>query len=181
MTFTIDLVPHLDAGDRTKWPGDQNQRPLTELGRRQAQALADALAAEPVNALYSGPALRCRQSIEPLAERFGLAITVLPQLGEFEAWSTPEGWDSGPDGAIVGAFAAGTALAAVERIRSERPAGRAIACSHGHVIPALVAFLTAPHGLASVPLQRRGQWYRLCFEEERVSVELQEAAAGFPR
>ena len=59
--------------------------------------------------------------------------------------------------------------------------GRAVACPHGHVIPALVAFLSAAHGLASIPLQRRGQWYRLRFEGERVSVELQEAPAGFPR
>ena len=38
MTLTIDLVPHLDAGDRTKWHGDQNERPLSELGLRQAGA-----------------------------------------------------------------------------------------------------------------------------------------------
>ncbi len=37
---TIDLVPHMDAGDRTKWQGDQNVRPLTDLGRRQAAAMA---------------------------------------------------------------------------------------------------------------------------------------------
>ena len=184
MTLTIDLFPHLDAGDKTKWPGDQNQRPLTELGRRQAQALAGALATEPVDALYSSPALRCRQSIEPLAERFALAITVLTGLGEFEAWSTPEGWEgwgSGPDGPFVGAFAAGTALAALEQIRSGHPAGRVIACSHGHIIPAFVAFLSAAHGLASGPLQHRGQWYRLRFEGEQVSIELQEATADFPR
>ena len=178
MTLTIELVPHLDAGDRTKWPGDQNQRPLTELGRRQAQALAGALAAEPVDALYSSPALRCRQSIEPLAERFGLPITVLPELAEFDVRSTPEGWGSGPDSA----FAAGTAFAAVERIRSERPPGRAIACSHGGIIPALVAFLTAAHSLEGVPeLTHRGQWYRLRFEGERVSIDIEEASAGFPR
>lgn len=181
MTLTIDLVAHLDAVDRAEWPGDQDQRPLTELGRRQAQALADALAAEPVDALYSGPALRCRQTIEPLAERLRLAIDVLPGLGEFEAWNTPAGWDSGPEGASVGAFAAGTALAALERIESQYPEGRAIACSHGHIIPALVAFLIAAHGLASPPWHHRGQWYRLRFEGERVSVELQDAAGGFPR
>ena len=178
MTLTIDLVAHMDAGDRDKWHGDHNERPLTELGRRQALATSDALSSEPADALYSSPALRCRQSIEPLAERFGLPITVLPELAEFDVRSTPEGWGSGPDSA----FAAGTAFAAVERIRSERPPGRAIACSHGGIIPALVAFLTAAHNLEGVPeLTHRGQWYRLRFEGERVSVELQEAAAGFPQ
>ena len=38
MTLTIDLLPHLDAGDRTTWQGDQNERPLSELGLRQAGA-----------------------------------------------------------------------------------------------------------------------------------------------
>ena len=42
MTLTIDLIPHLDAGDRTQWQGDQNQRPLSDLGLRQAHALAEA-------------------------------------------------------------------------------------------------------------------------------------------
>ena len=76
MTLIIDLVPHLDAGDMTKWQGDQNVRPLSELGRRQAAAIADALGEEQVDALYSSPALRCRKSLEPLAERFGLGIGV---------------------------------------------------------------------------------------------------------
>ena len=42
MTLTIDLLPHLDAGDGTTCHGDQNERPLTDLGRRQAAARADA-------------------------------------------------------------------------------------------------------------------------------------------
>ena len=46
MTLIIDLVPHLDAGDRTKWQGDQNVRPLTHLGfatwlRVEAQPVTD--------------------------------------------------------------------------------------------------------------------------------------------
>ncbi len=46
MTLTIDLLPHLDAGDRTTWHADQNERPLSELGLRQARALTDSLAPE---------------------------------------------------------------------------------------------------------------------------------------
>ena len=180
MTLAIDLVPHLDAGDRTKWQGDQNQRPLTELGLAQALALADALAIEPVDALYSGPALRCRQTLEPLAERSGLRIDVLPELGA-EAWRAPEGWKGQPEEPYVGAFAAGSAMAAVERMRREHAAGRVVACSHGQVIPALISFLAAAHGLADVPEIRRGDWYRLRFDGARLAVELYDAPAGFPR
>ena len=38
MTLRIDLLPRLDAGDRTTWHGEQNVRSLTDLGRRQAAA-----------------------------------------------------------------------------------------------------------------------------------------------
>ena len=38
MALAIDLLPHLVAGDRTTWHGDQNERTLLELGRRQAGA-----------------------------------------------------------------------------------------------------------------------------------------------
>ena len=41
MTLTIDLVPRMDGGDRTKWQGDQHVRPLTDLGWRQAAAMAE--------------------------------------------------------------------------------------------------------------------------------------------
>jgi len=180
VTLTIDLVPHLDAGDRKAWPGDQDERPLTELGRRQALALADALGAEPVDALYSGPALRCQQTLAPLAERLGLEVTVLAELGE-ETWRPPEGWSEGPGGGYVGAFAAGSALAALNRIRAGHPQGRVIVCSHGHTIPTLAAFLAAAYGLEGVPEStQRGQWYRVRRSDAQVRVDLRQAPPGFP-
>ncbi|MGB2694848.1 MAG: histidine phosphatase family protein [Dehalococcoidia bacterium] len=180
MTLTVDLVPHMDAGDRTLWRGDQNERPLSELGLRQAAAFADALAGEPVNALYSSPALRCQQSIEPLATRFGLTVEILPQLSE-EVWRAPDGWDGERNsGANVAAFGAGSVLAAAEQIRQEHPEGHVVACSHGNTIPAFVAALIAAHDLRGVgESTHRGQWYRLRFEGDDVAVELREAA-GFP-
>lgn len=176
VTLTVDLVPHMDAGDRTHWRGDQNERPLTELGRRQAAAFADALASESIAGLYSSSALRCRQSIEPLAARFGLTIEILPQLGE-EVWRAPGGWDAERnDGANVAAFGAGSLLAAAEQIQREHREGHVAACSHGHTIPAFVAALIASHDLRGVgELAHRGQWYRLRFDGNEVAVEMREA------
>ncbi len=177
MTLVIDLVPHLDAGDRTKWQGDQNHRPLSELGRRQAAAIADALGKEQIDAVYASPALRCRQSLEPLAERFGLEIEVLAGLGA-EAWRPPEGWDSDEE---IAAHAAGRAMVALTQARQAHPSARVVACSHGQIIPALVAYLIAAHDLTSTPrLTHRGQWYRLRFEGDDAGIELREAQE-FPR
>ncbi len=177
MTLTIDLVAHMDAGDRTKWQGNQNERPLTELGRQQALAIADALSAEPADALYSSPALRCRESLEPLAERLGLPVATLPELGE-ENWRNPEGWEQGSHEM---AFAAGKAFDGIGKLQALHTDGRIVTCSHGHIIPALVAYLIGVHGLPAVPqITQRGHWYRLRFSDERVDIERKEAAQGFP-
>ena len=171
----------MNAGDRNAWAGDQDTRPLSDLGERQSAAQADALAAAPVDALYSGRALRCRQTLRPLAERLGLEVRVLEELGEFQAWKAPEAWD--PDanrGANAAAHAAGSAMRAIERIRERHAGGRVVACSHGNVIPALAAYLIAAHGLRNVAeLKRRGQWFRLRLEGAHVQIELREVE-GFP-
>ena len=179
MTLTIEFVPHVDAGDRTKWPGEQDHRPVSDLGRAQAIALAEALAQEPVDALYSSPAVRCQQSLAPLAQRCGLSVAILPELREMEGFVGPEAWLSE---AFGGAYAAGRALVAVEQIRTAHDEGRVVVCSHGGVIPALTACLAGAHDLEHVPkLERRGQWYSVHFTEEGVTIELRDAGESFPR
>ncbi len=179
----IDLVPHMDAGDRNEWQIDQNVRPLTKLGRRQSQAQAAALVNEPggekIEALYSSPALRAGQTLEPLAESLGLDIVVVDGLGDNETWRVPDGWDHEHNrGANVAPYAAGMAMAALWDIQLAHPDARVVGCSHGHVIPALVSFLIAAHDLADVPeSEGRGQWYRIHMDgADIVSIELLEAA-----
>ena len=70
----VYVVRHACAGDKNEWAGPDDERPLDEVGRRQAQALADMLATAPVRRIVSSPALRCRESVEPLARRLGLEI-----------------------------------------------------------------------------------------------------------
>ena len=177
MTITIDLVPHMDAGDRDAWAGDQDERPLVDLGRRQAQALAEALGGEAIAALCAGTALRCRQTLEPLAERLGLQVDVVPELGEKRAWRVPDGWQ----GALgQAAFAAGTLSRAIDKLQALHPGGRVVACSHGHTIPAYVAYECALRGTVVPPLEYRGQWYRVRVGDGSVSIERVEVA-GFPR
>lgn len=58
---------------------------LSELGRRQAEALAATLAALPIDAVYSSPLLRAQQTAEPIARELKLEIQVVPQLIELNA------------------------------------------------------------------------------------------------
>lgn len=177
MAFIVDLVPHMDAGDRDAWHSDQDERPLSDLGRRQAAALADALTKESIDGIYAGPALRCRESLDVLAGRLRLKTDVIPELGEKRAWSAPDGWD--PRTSRV-AFAAGTISLALEKLQRLHPDGHVVACSHGHTIPAFIAYHVGSQGISNVlPLEYRGQWYRL---HHRVTLTIERIEIpDFPR
>ena len=55
-----------------KAAGQQPEAALTANGRLQAVQLAEQFAALPIERIISSPFLRAKQSIAPLAERFGL-------------------------------------------------------------------------------------------------------------
>jgi phosphohistidine phosphatase SixA len=61
-------------------PGPDHQRPLTDRGTRQALSLAQALAPLDIRVLLTSPALRCRQTLEPLAAMLALPVTDEPLL-----------------------------------------------------------------------------------------------------
>ena len=162
------LIPHMDAGDRDSWEGDQDLRPLSELGWRQAQALATALVERDPD-LYSSPALRARQSLDPLSR-------LLP-YGELIDWRLAEK-QPGEDRHAM-------AERAWEAIREiiERYGGDTIAvASHGDLIPALADYLAAEYHLGGVPdITRRGHWYEIQIEDGRaVSITLNGGPEDFP-
>ena len=59
-------------------------RPLTDLGRKQAERLADELAAARLAAVYTSPLRRARMTAEILAGRHGLEPTVAADLREID-------------------------------------------------------------------------------------------------
>ncbi|WNV91553.1 histidine phosphatase family protein [Umezawaea sp. Da 62-37] len=56
--------------------------PLTDLGQEQANLLADALADEPVVAVYASTAVRAQQTAAPIAARHGMAVQVVEGVQE---------------------------------------------------------------------------------------------------
>lgn len=56
--------------------------PLTEEGQRQAEELAEALAAEPITAVYASTALRAQQTAQPVAKRHSLDVQIVDGLQE---------------------------------------------------------------------------------------------------
>jgi broad specificity phosphatase PhoE len=66
---TIDLVRHADVHNpRSLFYGRLPRFRISELGRQQAAAVATVLAREPVDAVYTSPLLRARQTAIVIAE-----------------------------------------------------------------------------------------------------------------
>lgn len=68
------LLRHAHAVAKRAWDGRDLDRPLSEQGLRQAQALVGSLSGMPLRRLLASPALRCVQTLEPLAHHLDLAI-----------------------------------------------------------------------------------------------------------
>ena len=75
----IYLVRH-GADDETV-RGGWSDHPLTEAGKEQAEKLADTFKF-PIERLYSSDLRRCMMTAQPLAEKLGLEIRLLPQFRE---------------------------------------------------------------------------------------------------
>ncbi|HKF00030.1 MAG TPA: histidine phosphatase family protein [Actinomycetes bacterium] len=68
------VVRHADAGDKRGWEGPDGLRPLSPVGRCQAEGLLVRLEDYPVERILCSPAVRCRQTVEPLARNRHLRI-----------------------------------------------------------------------------------------------------------
>jgi broad specificity phosphatase PhoE len=76
--------------------------PLSDQGRLEAEALAEALAAEKIDACYASPLSRSMETLRPLAARLGREVVPLPEVvdldfGEWEGWSLAEAEERRPE------------------------------------------------------------------------------------
>jgi 8-oxo-dGTP diphosphatase len=135
------LVRHAKAGSRSDWDAADDLRPLTKAGRRQAEVIVDLLAPFEVHHIVSSPYVRCRQTVEPLAERLRLPVELSDSLGE------------------------GAPLDDALRLLDKYVDGSAVLCSHGDVIPAVLEHvLERGIDLGSDPRCEKGSAWALDFE-----------------
>jgi probable phosphoglycerate mutase len=79
----ILLVRHGQSeGNAERRFGGHTATPLSSRGRRQAQATAEALASEPLTAIYSSDLARAMQTAAPLAKLSGLRVEASEALRE---------------------------------------------------------------------------------------------------
>lgn len=113
---TLYVVRHAKAGERRTWTDDDELRPLSTHGWRQAERIGKRLAGKGATTLYSSPYVRCMQTLEPLGERLHTAVVAEPRLREGEPFEP------------------------VLELLAEAPDG-VVLCSHGDVIPAVIEAL----------------------------------------
>jgi broad specificity phosphatase PhoE len=155
----VYLVRHAEsdwnASNRFQGHSD---RPLTERGRRQAEALAEELAALAVPAaVYSGPLRRALDTAAAIGARVGLAPVSDDDLREVDVGSWAglsraeveerypdafgrwlgggEGWEDGESYAEMSA----RVLAAVGRLADEHAGAELVVVSHGGPVRAIHA------------------------------------------
>jgi phosphohistidine phosphatase SixA len=124
----VHLVRHACAGDKTRWAGPDLDRPLDQAGVDQAAALADVFESVPVERILTSPARRCRQTVEPLADRQGVPVEWAPGL-------LPGGDPDHLRELVAGLDADGSA-----------GSGAAIVCTHGETMRPLLATVRQRHG-----------------------------------
>jgi len=130
---------------------------LSEIGHGQAERLAAWLEGERLDAIYTSPLRRARETAAPLARARGLATRVSPGIAEFDADAShyvpleelkatdPERWKA----LIASGFYLGgdagvfreTVARAVDEIVGSHPGGRVAVVCHGGVINAWVSHL----------------------------------------
>jgi len=78
----VYLVRHASAGHRANWVGDDQVRPLDERGARQADGVVELLGRREFKRIVSSPAVRCVDTVVPLAHARGLAVEHSEALAE---------------------------------------------------------------------------------------------------
>jgi len=120
---TLYLIRHAHAGSRSAWDADDMDRPLSPRGCAQAQHLSQVLATANVVEVRSSPAVRCHQTVEPIAAAHSLDVIIDPLLAE--------GLD------------AGRAIGALVEAATSAGDGDVVACSHGDMIPRAMGLLVS--------------------------------------
>jgi phosphohistidine phosphatase SixA len=114
--MTLYFVRHASAGARSGWGNaleDDLQRRLDPIGEAQALALIDFLGTREVTHIYSSAAIRCVQTVEPLAQHLRLNVETHSALMEGQSNTM-----------------------ALHLLRTLANSGTtAVLCSHGDIIP----------------------------------------------
>jgi 8-oxo-dGTP diphosphatase len=135
-TFALIVLRHGKAMPHERWDGPDHTRPLLHLGLEQSQSVAGGIAAYGPTVLVSSPAARCVATIAPTAAATGLVVKHATSISQ-DAYAS--------DGERVRRQVA-------KRLERQQTT---VLCSHGPVIPQILAAAAELAGVGvSAPLRR---------------------------
>ncbi|MET9225124.1 NUDIX hydrolase [Lentzea sp. NPDC003310] len=139
--LVVLLVRHAKAGKRSEWEDDDDLRPLSDAGWRQAAALRELLPLWSPLRVHTAPRVRCADTVRAVATDLAVDMVEEPRLSE-------EGYWPDPDAGLVRLLE----VAALE--------GRAVVSSQGGVIPSVVESLAGLGGLRldEIPCKKGSTW-----------------------
>lgn len=142
-TQTALVVRHGTAGSKSRFSGNDSDRPLDKKGRAQAEALVGQLLAFGATDVFAAARVRCHQTVEPIAEELGVAIGNEPTL-------TAEAYECDPE--------RGRSRVLQIVAQDDTP----VICTQGEVIPDLIAWWCDRDGLrADSSRNRKGSTWVL--------------------
>ena len=126
-TFPIVLLRHGKAVAHEDWEGADAARPLQRRGEQQSVQVTPALEAFGPKRLITSDAVRCVDTMRPLADRLGKKLKTNPAISQ-------DAYENGD--ADIGAVVQ-------KRLQKRVPA---VLCSHGPVLPELVRSIARETG-----------------------------------
>lgn len=118
-TTPLILLRHATALKRSEWRGDEDDRPLDNIGQRQAKRLLPSYVPFQIAEIHSSDAMRCLETVEPMARALQVNIIISEDLSEYRH--------------------ATDADAAFEYVQDVIEIGNpAILCSHNPILPLLL-------------------------------------------
>jgi 8-oxo-(d)GTP phosphatase len=160
---TVLLVRHAKAGKRDHWPGDDDLRPLSSAGWRQAAGLRSMLPLWGPVRVHSAPRVRCVETVQGVAEDLGVGVLLEPRLSEEGYWPDRE-------------------AGLVRLLEIADGVGTAVVSSQGGVIPDIVSTLADLGGLSlgGTPCKKGSAWL-LAFRRPDPGWSTSDSHTSWPR
>ncbi|MDF2684016.1 MAG: histidine phosphatase family protein [Brevibacillus sp.] len=174
-------MKHIYIVRHCKATGQEPDAPLTELGVKQAEQLAEFLSGKEIDSIISSPFERAQHTIKPLADKLGIEIKLDERLTEriLSDQDLPDWYEmlrktfDDLDLCYAGGESSRTAMSRVSSVVTEVLNGanqHTVIVSHGNLISLLLKYFDNHIGFKEWEALSNPDVYQLSFENDSPSI-----------